>query len=344
MPDLREAFQAQVAAIRAARAPRIEPGADPGELHKLRVAIRRLRALLKGGATAPHRCACAESLRAELRELGHAIGPARDADVLATYLRAATLGLDEDADVAEPGCRRGPRTGPPRGLRRCSSGARRTPGSSGCCRSSTRSAQTSCSATASLNGIVRTEGTQAPAGNARRRDRRGAPRRADRGEAGSLRGRGRRRDKDVVARAKRFQDVVGEHQDAVFAEERLRSLSEPATALVIGRLIERQRARRAAARADVPKAWRKLDKSLDVIRAAGGVIVRDGDVLIVHRPKYGDWSLPKGKCKRARATKPARSAKSRRRAGSPPPRARSRGVPLPRYGGPKVVRGFVMRR
>jgi 8-oxo-dGTP pyrophosphatase MutT (NUDIX family) len=34
-----------------------------------------------------------------------------------------------------------------------------------------------------------------------------------------------------------------------------------------------------------------------VIRAAGGIIVRDGDVLIVHRPNYGDWSLPKGKCR-----------------------------------------------
>lgn len=34
-----------------------------------------------------------------------------------------------------------------------------------------------------------------------------------------------------------------------------------------------------------------------MIRAAGGIIVRDGNVLIVHRPKYDDWSLPKGKCK-----------------------------------------------
>jgi 8-oxo-dGTP diphosphatase len=25
--------------------------------------------------------------------------------------------------------------------------------------------------------------------------------------------------------------------------------------------------------------------------------VRDGDVLLVHRPKYDDWTLPKGKCK-----------------------------------------------
>src|SRR3954471_113759 len=31
------------------------------------------------------------------------------------------------------------------------------------------------------------------------------------------------------------------------------------------------------------------------VRAAGGVLLRDGEVLIVHRPKYDDWSLPKGK-------------------------------------------------
>jgi 8-oxo-dGTP pyrophosphatase MutT (NUDIX family) len=34
---------------------------------------------------------------------------------------------------------------------------------------------------------------------------------------------------------------------------------------------------------------------MDVIRAAGGVIVRDGTVVLVHRPKYDDWSFPKGK-------------------------------------------------
>ena len=32
------------------------------------------------------------------------------------------------------------------------------------------------------------------------------------------------------------------------------------------------------------------------VQAAGGLIVRDdGSVAIVHRPKYGDWTLPKGK-------------------------------------------------
>jgi 8-oxo-dGTP diphosphatase len=32
-----------------------------------------------------------------------------------------------------------------------------------------------------------------------------------------------------------------------------------------------------------------------MVRAAGGVIERDGQVLLVHRPKYDDWSFPKGK-------------------------------------------------
>lgn len=31
------------------------------------------------------------------------------------------------------------------------------------------------------------------------------------------------------------------------------------------------------------------------VRAAGGLVVRDGKVLLVHRPKYDDWSFPKGK-------------------------------------------------
>jgi 8-oxo-dGTP pyrophosphatase MutT (NUDIX family) len=34
---------------------------------------------------------------------------------------------------------------------------------------------------------------------------------------------------------------------------------------------------------------------MDVIRAAGGVIERSGRVVLVHRPKYDDWSFPKGK-------------------------------------------------
>jgi 8-oxo-dGTP diphosphatase len=32
-----------------------------------------------------------------------------------------------------------------------------------------------------------------------------------------------------------------------------------------------------------------------LIRAAGGVVVRDDQVIVVHRPRYDDWTLPKGK-------------------------------------------------
>jgi 8-oxo-dGTP diphosphatase len=35
--------------------------------------------------------------------------------------------------------------------------------------------------------------------------------------------------------------------------------------------------------------------SSDEVRAAGGVVMRDGLVAVVHRPRYDDWSLPKGK-------------------------------------------------
>jgi 8-oxo-dGTP pyrophosphatase MutT (NUDIX family)/phosphohistidine phosphatase SixA len=35
-----------------------------------------------------------------------------------------------------------------------------------------------------------------------------------------------------------------------------------------------------------------------VVRAAGGIVTRrrGAEVLLVHRPRYGDWTFPKGKC------------------------------------------------
>ena len=33
----------------------------------------------------------------------------------------------------------------------------------------------------------------------------------------------------------------------------------------------------------------------DRVDAAGGVVERDGRVLLVHRPRYDDWTFPKGK-------------------------------------------------
>jgi CHAD domain-containing protein len=68
-----------------------------------------------------------------------------------------------------------------------------------------------------------------------------------------------------VKRAKNVQDVLGEHQDAVVADERLRELvpaeDNPHLALVGGRLVERQRERMLGARAEAPKALRKLRRA-----------------------------------------------------------------------------------
>jgi CHAD domain-containing protein len=68
-----------------------------------------------------------------------------------------------------------------------------------------------------------------------------------------------------LRRAKAFQDLLGDHQDAHVAETRLRAfvagVRDVRAAFATGRLVERQRARRAAARAAFPDAWRRLAKA-----------------------------------------------------------------------------------
>jgi CHAD domain-containing protein len=75
---------------------------------------------------------------------------------------------------------------------------------------------------------------------------------------------GGKRVQKFVAAAKAFQDVVGDHQDAVVAEEQLASvvprLKAPESVFAAGRLLERQSLRRRAARKSLPKAWRKLER------------------------------------------------------------------------------------
>jgi len=67
-----------------------------------------------------------------------------------------------------------------------------------------------------------------------------------------------------VARTKKLQDVLGEYQDAVVAEERLGSLVGGArrnpVALLAGRLVKQQRARRQAAQMDFFEQWPKLER------------------------------------------------------------------------------------
>jgi 8-oxo-dGTP pyrophosphatase MutT (NUDIX family) len=47
------------------------------------------------------------------------------------------------------------------------------------------------------------------------------------------------------------------------------------------------------------KARTERKESLALIRAAGGIVCRHGrdgvEVILVHRPRYDDWTFPKGK-------------------------------------------------
>ena len=74
-----------------------------------------------------------------------------------------------------------------------------------------------------------------------------------------------KRASSFVRRAKAFQDVVGDHQDAVVAEEKIRALLTRAggtrTGFAAGRLIELQRARRRETRAAFRSVWVELNRS-----------------------------------------------------------------------------------
>ena len=68
-----------------------------------------------------------------------------------------------------------------------------------------------------------------------------------------------------VAAAKQLQDILGDHQDAVVAQERIRdwaaTTADPASELAAGRLVQLERDRMAAARAAWPGAWQRLDEA-----------------------------------------------------------------------------------
>jgi CHAD domain-containing protein len=63
-----------------------------------------------------------------------------------------------------------------------------------------------------------------------------------------------------LKRAKKLQDVLGDHQDAVVATEAVRELGDRGRSAAVEALVDRQNARRAAARAAAPRAWKRFDR------------------------------------------------------------------------------------
>jgi CHAD domain-containing protein len=248
-------------------------GDDPEDLHDFRVATRRLRALLR--AARPMLVQeWSEPLRAELAWLGGAVGPARDLDVLIEYLR-------EEAESLEPDERRA--------LDRVIATLRKERDDA---RGALMEALTSERYLELLDAVERAARAPHVASpdvsvrdiaarefrRLRRAVRRLSPDASDE-ELHRLRIKGKRARyaaelaEDAVGkpatrfirRAKRFQDVLGSHQDAVVAEARLRELRRSArgasTAFALGRLVERQRRRRGRARERMPRASKRLERS-----------------------------------------------------------------------------------
>jgi CHAD domain-containing protein len=248
------------------REPGVRLGADPDELHKQRVATRRLRSLLRSTRSQLADPERARGLEDELRWLGGVLGEVRDRDVLIAYLvdelttieEAAAFGAILELLDAE---RQEARKGVLAAFDSDRYGSlldelERPPGLS--------------------DGERLHAAVVAEYGRLRKRAQKLGKNAADE-ELHRVRIAAKRAryaaeavggENAFVRRAKEVQDVLGEHQDAAVAEERIRDLVERVrgsgrTALVAGRLIERQRARRAAARAAWPKAWKRLRRAGD---------------------------------------------------------------------------------
>jgi CHAD domain-containing protein len=73
----------------------------------------------------------------------------------------------------------------------------------------------------------------------------------------------------LIRATKEFQDVLGDHQDTVVAEAEVRRLlaeqadTDPEVVFVAGRLVERERARRARCREHWPAAFDAVDRLAD---------------------------------------------------------------------------------
>ncbi len=95
---LRELLERQLRAIERAE-PGVRDGADPEDLHRFRVAVRRSRALIR--ASRPLVRDQLAGLDRDLRWLGGVSGPVRDLDVLIEHLHELLDELEPDTAGAE---------------------------------------------------------------------------------------------------------------------------------------------------------------------------------------------------------------------------------------------------
>ena len=244
-------------------------GVDPEDLHQLRVATRRLRAFLRA-AGALVETEWAASLREELGWLGGHLGPARDLDVMLDRLRSEVAALGEDGEGAA-------------GLLVALEEEREAAyvdvvdvlGDARYFalleRLEEAAAPPLTGDETTLTAIFHREAKRMrktfaalgddPADDLLHRSRIAVKRARYAADlAASELGRSGER---FVTIAKQMQDILGDHQDAVFAEARIRTwnASDPAGSFPAGRLVQLERDRKAAARAAWPGTWQELDEA-----------------------------------------------------------------------------------
>ena len=247
-------------------------GDDPENLHQHRVAARRTRAFLRAARryVDPD---WARSLADPLRELGRVTGPVRDLDVLGEHVRAELGTLD-------PGEQAGGKALAAR-LEAELASARRN-----MLQTLDVDSYLSLLTRLRMRPRLAADVSAVPLDRIARKAFRRLVRAVDQlGKtpddaavhrlrivlkraryAAELSGPTGKQAERFLAHAKTLQDLLGEHQDAVVAERRLRELavtdSSTAAAFVAGRIAERQRDRRRRVAKRLPKAWKRL-------RAAG---------------------------------------------------------------------------
>ncbi|WP_086848198.1 CHAD domain-containing protein [Amycolatopsis kentuckyensis] len=266
-----------------AHEPGTRSGVDPEDLHQMRVALRRMRSVLKLSGSLVG--AGAEPVRAELGWLGQSLGEVRDYDVLIEHLREVIA--DFEVRDQAPGRRLvsrfvSERANAKRRLTRALSSARY----------STLLREVSLLTRAEfappadrphdlIAGLAKPHRKLAKAvralpadppdddlhalrihGKKLRYAAELAQTSAKKKQAAGI--------KQLLKATKDFQTVLGDHQDAVIAADRMRTILESVDGpmgFVAGRIAERELGRRAEARAVWRKSWEAVDAAAKALHA-----------------------------------------------------------------------------